>query len=95
MTQVFRAPKLDLSAVLSSQIPQIDLRIDAYEVSTRNFLTAVSAYTQRALAEIGNRKLGHSQEKKKISEKLQHIETETSDCKVKEIELISGNSFTR
>lgn len=90
MTQIFRAPKLDLASILTSQVPHIDLRTDAYEVSTRNFLTAVSAYTQRALTEIGNRKNAYVQEKKKIADKIQQIESETNNCKVREIELIAG-----
>lgn len=90
MAKVLRAPKVDLYAILASQNPQIDLRLEAYEVSTRNFLKAVSNYTQRALSEISIRKNAHVSEKKRISEKLQYIETETNHCKVKEIELISG-----
>ncbi|EMD41496.1 hypothetical protein CERSUDRAFT_146490, partial [Gelatoporia subvermispora B] len=89
MLHVSRAPKLDLATVLASQNPQIDLKLDAYEASTRNFLKAVSNYTQRALTEIANRKTGHFAEKKKVSEKIQQIETETNACKVKEIELIA------
>ncbi|OCH94207.1 hypothetical protein OBBRIDRAFT_884963 [Obba rivulosa] len=89
MLHVSRAPKLDLAAVLASQNPQIDLKLDAYEASTRNFLKAVSNYTQRALTEIANRKTNHIAERKKLSEKIQHIETETNACKVKEIELIA------
>ncbi|KAI0960816.1 hypothetical protein AcW1_000081 [Taiwanofungus camphoratus] len=89
MAKVLRAPKVDLYAILASQNPQIDLRLEAYEVSTRNFLKAVSNYTQRALSEISIRKNAHVSEKKRISEKLQYIETETNHCKVKEIELIS------
>ncbi|CCM04798.1 uncharacterized protein FIBRA_06991 [Fibroporia radiculosa] len=88
MAKSLRVPKLDLSAILASQNPQIDLRLEAYEVSTRNFLKAVSSYTQRALTEITNRKNGHLTDRKRLVEKLQHIEAETNQCKIREIELI-------
>ena len=89
MTHVLRVPKLDLPAVLSQQNPQIDLRLDAYDVSTRNFLAAVSNYTQRAVSEITNRK-NHSASKKKATERTQAIEAETNQCKLREIELVAG-----
>ena len=89
---MLRVPKLDLPAVLAQQNPQIDLRLEAYEVSTRNFLKAVSNYTQRAVTEITNRKNTFNSEKKKVAEKTQQVETETSQCKLKEIELIAGAS---
>ncbi|EJF58865.1 chromosome segregation protein Spc25-domain-containing protein [Dichomitus squalens] len=88
MSKVLRVPKLDLPTVLAQQNPQIDLRLEAYEVSTRNFLKAVSNYTQRAVTEITNRKNAFAAEKKKIAEKTAQIETETNQCKLKEIELI-------
>ena len=91
MTQhTFRVPKLDLQAVLAAQHPHIDLRLDSYETSTRNFLKAVSGYTQRALAEITRRKNAHVSEKNRIVEKTQQIENETNTCKVKELELIAS-----
>ena len=90
MSKVLRVPKLDLPAVLAQQNPQIDLRLEAYEASTRNFLKAVSNYTQRAVTEITNRKNGFAAEKKKIAEKTTQIETETNQSKLREIELIAG-----
>ncbi|OBZ74623.1 putative kinetochore protein SPC25 [Grifola frondosa] len=89
MAQVLRVPKLDLPTILAAQNPQIDLRLEAYEASTRNFLKAISNYTQRALTEITNRKNAHVVEKKRVQEKIQQIESETNQCKVKEIELIA------
>ena len=68
----------------------IRLRLEAYEASTRNFLKAVSNYTQRAVTEITNRKTAFAAEKKKIAEKTTQIETETNQCKLREIELIKG-----
>ena len=90
MTNVLRVPKLDLPSILAQQNPQIDLRLEAYENSTRNFLAAVSNYTQRAMTEITKRKDAFNAEKKKIAERTQHVQTETNQCKVREIELISG-----
>ncbi|KAI0823884.1 chromosome segregation protein Spc25-domain-containing protein [Trametes gibbosa] len=90
MSKVLRVPKLDLQAVLAQQNPQIDLRLDGYEASTRNFLIAVSNYTQRAVAEIQNRKDAYALEKKRLAEKTQNIEAETNQCKLKEIELIKA-----
>ncbi len=92
MANVLRVPKLDLPAVLAQQNPQIDLRLEAYEVSTRNFIKAVSNYTQRAVTEITNRKNNFNAEKKRFAEKTQQVETETNQCKLKEIELIAGVS---
>lgn len=86
----FRVPKLDLPTILAQQHPNIDLRLDSYETSTRNFLKAVSGYTQRALAEITRRKNVHITEKTRIAERTQHIENETNNCKVKELELIAS-----
>lgn len=90
MAKGLRIPKLDLVTVLEQQNPQIDLRLESYEVSTQNFLRAVSSYTQRAITEITNRKNVHLADRKKYSERIQQIETETNHCKVKEIELIKG-----
>ncbi|KAI0075903.1 hypothetical protein K474DRAFT_1663663 [Panus rudis PR-1116 ss-1] len=86
---VVRVSKLDLGSILSQQNPHIDLRLEAYETSTRNFLTAVSNYTQRAVTEITNRKNNYATNKKKIAEKTKQIENETNACKVKEIELMA------
>ncbi|KAI0631652.1 chromosome segregation protein Spc25-domain-containing protein [Trametes polyzona] len=88
MSKVLRVPKLDLQAILAQQNPQIDLHLEAYEASTRNFLAAVSNYTQRAVTEIQNRKDAYSAEKKRLADKAQSIEAETNQCKLKEIELI-------
>ncbi|KZT68804.1 hypothetical protein DAEQUDRAFT_711278 [Daedalea quercina L-15889] len=88
MAKGLRIPKLDLGAVLASQNPQIDLRLESYETSTQNFLRAVSSYTQRAITEITNRKNAHLSDRKKYSERIQQIEAETNQCKAKEIELI-------
>lgn len=93
MAHVLRVPKFDLSALLDQQHPTIDLRLEAYETSTRNFLKAVSNYTHIAQAEITRRKNAHIHEKKRLAEKIHSHENETNACKVKELELISGACF--
>lgn len=90
MAHVLRVPKFDLSALLSQQNPQIDLNIEYYEASTRNFLEAVANYTHKAQTEMTQRKNSHLHEKKRLLEKIQSHEQETNACKVKELELIAG-----
>lgn len=92
MAHIIRVSKLDLATLLSQQNPQIDLRIDAYETSTRNFLNAVNNYTQRAVTEITERKNSFVTKKNKILDKTKQIENETNNCKVKELELMRGAS---
>ncbi|KAI0809138.1 chromosome segregation protein Spc25-domain-containing protein [Irpex lacteus] len=89
MAHVLRVPKFDLSALLSQQNPQIDLNIEYYEASTRNFLEAVANYTHKAQTEMTQRKNSHLHEKKRLLEKIQSHEQETNACKVKELELIA------
>lgn len=91
-TSVNRVSKLDLAAILQQQNPTIDLRIDAYEESTRNFRNAVASYTQRAMAEITRRKNEYTTRKSKIAERTKQVENETNACKVRELELMKGTS---
>lgn len=93
MAHVLRVPKFDLAALLAQQNPHIDLRIEAYETSTRNFLKAVSQYTQVAQAEITRRKNEHLRTRKQIAEEIQKKEKDINQCKVKELELIAGASY--
>ncbi|KAF7978990.1 hypothetical protein HWV62_44255 [Athelia sp. TMB] len=90
MSQPARATKFELADILAQPHPQIDLRLDAYEASTRNFLKAVSNYHTRAIAEITKRRERHTTEKKKLGEKAAATENETTQCKVREIELSSN-----
>ncbi|KAA1475455.1 hypothetical protein DENSPDRAFT_842238 [Dentipellis sp. KUC8613] len=90
MTQPFRTPQVDLASILSAQTPEIDLKLGAYEASTRNFLKAVGDYTNRAVTEINNRRNNYLTEKKKISDRVQIVEAETNQCKVDEIELLAS-----
>lgn len=100
MTKAVRVSKLDLAAILQQQNPTIDLRIDAFEESTRNFRNAVASYSDRAMAEIMRRKNEYSTRKSKVAERTKQVENETNACKVRELELMKGasaiecNSFT-
>lgn len=90
MTQTFRPTQIDLASILAQSNPTIDLRLQAYEASTRNFLKAVSNYGNRGIAEITKRKERQALERKKLAEKMTAVESETNQCKVKEIELVAG-----
>lgn len=81
--------QIDLGSILAQPNPQIDLRIPAYEASTSNFLKAVSNYSTRAVAEITKRKEKYALEKKKLADKTAAVESETNQCKIKEIELVA------
>lgn len=88
MAHVLRLPQIDLTTVLTDQNPQIDLRLEVYENSTRNFLKAVSNYKNRAILAISDRRTNQAAEKKKVIEKTQAFEAETNQCKLKEIDLV-------
>jgi kinetochore protein Spc25 len=90
MTQTLRPTQIDLASILSQPNPTIDLRLQAYEASTRNFLKAVSNYGNRGIAEITKRKERQALERKKLMDKTADVENETNHCKVKEIELVAG-----
>ena len=81
---------IDLSAILESQNPIIDLGIKDFEQSSRRFLKAVAAYSSRALDEISQRRSRHAAELKRIAEKKQQVDAEITACKLKEIELMEG-----
>ncbi|KAJ6618207.1 chromosome segregation protein Spc25-domain-containing protein [Mycena sp. CBHHK59/15] len=89
MTHVLRVPQIDLSALLADQNPQIDLRVQSYETSTRNFLKAVSNYKTRTMATIADKRATHAAEKKRTLERIASVEAETNQCKIQEIQLVS------
>ncbi|KAF8168394.1 chromosome segregation protein Spc25-domain-containing protein [Crassisporium funariophilum] len=89
MAHGIRLPQIDLSAILSQQNPNIDLRLNVYEHSTRNFLKALTSYKNRAITTISDRRKHQASERKKVSERTQAVEAETSQCKQKEIELVA------
>ncbi len=90
---VNRVPHIDLQSLLTAPNPHIDLRLDPYETSTRNFLKAVVNYKSRAINTISERRAHQAAEKKKILEKCQAAEAETNQCKLKELELGAGASL--
>lgn len=89
---VLRVPQIDLAAVLAEQHPQIDLRITSYETSARSFLKAVANYKTRTIATIADKRSAHAAEKKYAIERIGNVETETNQCKIKEIELVAGTT---
>ncbi|KAJ7767966.1 chromosome segregation protein Spc25-domain-containing protein [Mycena maculata] len=88
-TTVLRVPQIDLSAVLAEQNPHIDLRVQSYETSTRNFLKAVASYKTRTMASISDKRAAHAAEKKRTSERIGNVEAETNQCKIQEIQLVA------
>ncbi|SRR5258708_6084966 len=86
-----RPGQLNLAPILSAQPPTIDLHLPAYEASTRNFLQAIADFNARAVAEINQRREAHTTEMKRLAERVQNMEKETNQCKIKEIELMGGS----
>lgn len=93
MNHVLRPPHIDLSAIITQQNPSIDLRVHVYEDSTRNFLKALTAYKNRAMTNISERRKHQAMEKKRLLDKTQTVEMETNQCKLKEIELVARTLF--
>lgn len=89
-SHVLRPPQIDLQVLLEQQNPHIDLQLEAYEKSTRNFLKAVSNYKTRAITVISDRRAQQVAERKKVLEKSKTVEAETNQCKLKELELVTG-----
>ena len=81
---------IDLKSLLASQHPAPDLRINEFEELRDKFLKGIVDYSNRAIEEITRRRSVHVQELKKIAEKKQSAETETTACKVNEIKLMEG-----
>ena len=86
---VRRPLQINLHALLQQQTPTIDLGVESYENSTRNFLEAVAKYKNRSMTAIAERRRHEAHEKKKIMDKISTVEAETGQCKLKEIELVS------
>ncbi|KAH7911839.1 chromosome segregation protein Spc25-domain-containing protein [Hygrophoropsis aurantiaca] len=89
MPQTVRPVHIDLAAILAEPTPQIDLRLHAYEISTTNFVKAVTNYTNRAVLEITKHRNSQETDKKKLIEKTHAVELETNQCKLREIELLA------
>jgi len=90
MPHVLRLPQIDLASVLAEQNSHIELRTHIYENSTRNFLKALITYKNRAIATISDRRKHQAMEKKKMAERINLVEAETNQCKLREIELVAG-----
>ncbi|KAF8635955.1 hypothetical protein AX15_000121 [Amanita polypyramis BW_CC] len=86
---VLRLPQVDLQALVAQQNPHIDLRLEVYDKSTRNFIKAVSNYKSRAVVVISDRRAQQVAERKKTLEKCQAAEAETNQCKLRELELVT------
>ncbi|KAK7033037.1 kinetochore protein spc25 [Favolaschia claudopus] len=86
---VLRVPQIDLAAVLADPNPEIDLRVQALETSTRNFLKAVANYKTRTIANIADKRATHAAEKKRATERVSNLESETNQCKMQEIQLVA------
>ncbi|KAJ7494643.1 hypothetical protein B0H11DRAFT_911011 [Mycena galericulata] len=89
MAHALRVPQIDLSAILAEQKPQIDLRIESYQTSTRNFLKAVANYKTRTTTTLADRRAAHVGEKKRTLEGIGNTEAEMRECKKREIQLVS------
>ena len=85
-------PKLKHSAIiLSYQHPSIDIRVETFDNSSRNFLKVLTGYKNPAITILSERRKHKHQahEKKKLTEKVQTVEAETGKCKLKEVELVT------
>lgn len=89
---IMRHTHIDLASILAQPNPQVDLQLQAYEISTGNFLKAVTNYTNRAIAEITKHRDAQEADKRKLAERIQAVEVETNQCKLKEIDLLAGMS---
>ncbi|KAH9476992.1 putative kinetochore protein SPC25 [Psilocybe cubensis] len=89
MPPTHRVPQIDLAAVLAQSHPSIDLKVQTFEDSSRNFLKALTSYKNRAITTISERRKHQAAEKKKVLERIQAVEKETNLCKLKEIDLVA------
>ena len=92
MTTASYRPQIDLAAILAAQNPQIDLRLDEYERSTRSFMNLVANYTKKTTALVVEKTETYNAEKTRLVEKIQTTKAEINQCKEAEIELVEGKS---
>jgi len=90
MTTASYRPRIDLTAALAAQHPQIDLRLDEYERSTRSFMNVVANYTKKTTTSVVEKTDAYNADKARLAEKLQNTKTEINQCKEAEIELVEG-----
>jgi len=90
MTTASYRQRIDLAAILAAQNPQIDLRLDEYERSTRSFMNLVANYTKKTTTSVAEKTDAYNTEKTRLTEKTQNAKTEINQCKEAEIELVEG-----
>lgn len=90
MTAASYRPQIDLAAILAAQNPQIDLRLDDYERSTRSFMNVVANYTKKTTTSVVEKTDTYNTEKARLAEKIQTTKAEINQCKEAEIELVEG-----
>jgi kinetochore protein Spc25 len=90
MTTASYRPQIDLTVILAAQNPQIDLRLDEYERSTRSFMNLVANYTKKTTASVAEKTDAYNAEKTRLTDKIQNTKTEINQCKEAEIELVEG-----
>ena len=90
MTTASYRPQIDLAAILAAQNPQIDLRLDEYERSTRSFMNLVANYSKKTTASVVEKAEAYNAEKARLAEKIQTTKAEINQCKEAEIELVEG-----
>ncbi|KAF9648531.1 hypothetical protein BDM02DRAFT_2240921 [Thelephora ganbajun] len=88
MTAASYRPRIDLAAILAAQNPQIDLRLDEYERSTRSFMNLVANYTKKTTTGVSGKTDAYNAEKVRLGEKTQTTKAEINQCKEAEIELV-------
>lgn len=90
MTTASYRPQIDLTAILAAQNPQIDLRLDEYERSTRSFMNLVANYSKKTTTSVVEKTEAYNAEKTRLAEKIQTTKAEINQCKEAEIELVEG-----
>ena len=85
-----RQQKIDLTAIINSDNPVIDLRLNQYKSNSRAFLQNVVAYKNQFINEEIDARAAYAAEKKRVAENSKAIDAETNQCKVKELELAEG-----
>ena len=90
MGRRLRAPRIDLASLLAEDNPQIDLKLEAFEKTNRDFVKALGEHKMRYITAMAERREQAEAEKKRLAERMRAAEAETNQCKLKEIELLAG-----
>lgn len=90
MTAASYRPHIDLAAILATQNPQIDLRLDEYQRSSRSLMNLVANYTKKSAVFAVEKFNGYNAEKSRLAEKIQTAKVEINQWKKAEIELMEG-----